>query len=337
MAITKNAFIRYQTLDRCFRNTGRLYVIDDLLKACNAALTELDPANNGIRKRQLYDDIRFMTSEQGWNIELDKIRCGRKTAYRYLDPSFSIKNEPLNEAEATQIKAALQIISRFSGAPQFEWVNEMIPQMESKFGLIAQEKEIISFESNIDLKGRHHLQPLFQAIINQRVLSVTYRDFKSESSYQLIFHPYHLKQFNNRWFCLGLNADNENPTWNLALDRIESIIEKDLPYQPTTIDWTDYFYDLIGVSRLEEAVLTQIVLLFDAAVAPYVLTKPLHPSQKSYQTTEGLRVILTLYPNFELEKRLLSFGDQVQVVAPNNLRIKLQSRLTNALRHYTET
>lgn len=336
MAITKNAFIRYQTLDRCFRNTGRLYVIDDLLKACNAALTELDPGNNGIRKRQLYDDIRFMTSEQGWSIELDKIRCGRKIAYRYLDPSFSIRNEPLNEAETTQIKAALQIISRFSGAPQFEWVNEMIPKMESKFGLIAQENEIISFESNVDLKGRHRLQPLFQAIINQRVLSVTYRDFKSEFSYQLVFHPYYLKQFNNRWFCLGLNAENKNPTWNLALDRIERLEETELSYRPTAIDWADYFYDLIGVSRLDEAALTQVELLFDAAVAPYVLTKPLHPSQKSYPTAEGLLVKLKLYPNFELEKRLLSFGEQVQVVAPNDLRIKLQSRLTKALKHYTK-
>jgi hypothetical protein len=28
----------------------------------------------GLKKRQLYDDIRFMESEQGWNIELKDMK-----------------------------------------------------------------------------------------------------------------------------------------------------------------------------------------------------------------------------------------------------------------------
>ena len=31
MGITKNATIRYQTLDRCFKNPGKRYYIEDLL------------------------------------------------------------------------------------------------------------------------------------------------------------------------------------------------------------------------------------------------------------------------------------------------------------------
>ena len=40
MATNKHAIIRYQTLDKCFRNPGRTYYIDDLIQACNDAIYE---------------------------------------------------------------------------------------------------------------------------------------------------------------------------------------------------------------------------------------------------------------------------------------------------------
>ena len=38
MSVNKNALIRYQVLDRCFRNSGRMYFWEDLLEECNKAL-----------------------------------------------------------------------------------------------------------------------------------------------------------------------------------------------------------------------------------------------------------------------------------------------------------
>ena len=67
MSITKNAFLRYQTLDRCFKNNGRNYLIADLLEEVNTALFDDNPSNNGIQIRQLRDDIKFIKSEAGFN------------------------------------------------------------------------------------------------------------------------------------------------------------------------------------------------------------------------------------------------------------------------------
>ena len=41
MATNKHAMIRYQALDKCFRNPGRKYFMDDLVQACNDALYDL--------------------------------------------------------------------------------------------------------------------------------------------------------------------------------------------------------------------------------------------------------------------------------------------------------
>lgn len=326
MASTKNATIRYQTLDRCFRNPGRRFYVEDLLEACNKELLEENPNSNGIQKRQLYDDIRFMESEQGWSIPLEKIRDGKKTYYRYEDFSFSINNQPLNDSEAEQIKSALQIISRFSGTPQFEWVNEMIPMLESKFGLIERKGEVISFESNIDLKGLEFLTPLFNAIINERVLTITYKDFKSPESYEFTFHPHFLKQYNSRWFVFGLNPENQKSNWNLALDRIQDITETTLKYQPSTTDWEDYFYDLIGVTRLEDVDIQEIILEFTTTIAPYIITKPIHPSQKHQMNSSGLEVKIKVLPNYELERLVMSFGERIKVISPQDFRDKIAQR-----------
>ena len=333
MTVNKNALLRYQVLDRCFRNTGRMYFWDDLLNECNDALMDFDPACGGIGRRQLFDDIRFMESEQGWSISLARLRYDRKVFYRYEDPSYSINNQPLNESEAEQIKSALQIFSRFSGTPQFSWVNEMIPMLETKFGLIERKNEVISFESNIDLKGVEYLTPLFNAIINERVLKIMYQDFKSQNPYEIILHPYYLKQYNNRWFILGLN-ETLNLIYTMALDRIASVEETNDAYKTTDTDWEEDFYDMIGVTRTVGVEVREVVLKFSPEVAPYVITKPIHPTQINKNDTTGLEIKIKVIPNFELENVILSYGEKVVVVSPQDLRERIAERLMNASMQY---
>jgi predicted DNA-binding transcriptional regulator YafY len=327
MAINKNALLRYQVLDRCFRNTGRKYFWQDLLDEVNKALEEFNGPDSRIERRQLYDDIRFMESEQGWGISLDKERVGRRVYYRYTDPEFSISNQPLNEREVSQIEAAISVLSRFAGAPQFEAVQEMVPVLKDRLGLNHQTKEVIGLESNIDLKGIEYLSQLYDAIINEQVLEVKYQDFKSDEPFVLTFHPYYLKQYNNRWFVFGFNENLEIPTWNLALDRIESIEIIRKEYQQTNIDWNDYFYDIVGVTRYQNKEPESVVLEFTKDVAPYVETKPIHPSQKSEWVDVKLRVAIEVIPNYELESLILSFGENVRVLEPEELKNHISSRL----------
>ena len=175
---------------------------------------------------------------------------------------------------------------------------------------------------------------MFNAIINKRVLHVKYKDFKSSEPYDVIFHPYYLKQFNNRWFVFGLNPDVENIYWNLALDRIESLSETSLEYTPTDNDWDDYFYDIVGVTRPQGVDIQEVVLNFSPVLAPYILTKPIHPSQKDKNEPSGLEVRIKVIPNIELIKLLLSFGDQVEVISPEHLRDTIKESLKKAYHCY---
>lgn len=335
MPVNKNALIRYQVIDRCLRNSGRNYFFEDLQEQIDQVLQELKPETGGISRRQLFLDLQFMESEAGWSAPIEKVRIGKRVAYRYSDPHFSINNQPLTETEVKQIESALQILSRFRGLPQFEWISEIVPLMENKLGISGSGKEVISFDSNIDYKGLANITPLFNAISNKRVLRIKYQDFKNNQAVEIIFHPYYLKQYNNRWFVFGLNEENGVATWNLSLDRIQEIEETNRKYLETHIDWDDYFFDIIGVTRINDKETEEITLSFNHQIAPYISTKPLHPTQKEKWLAESLEVRIKVIPNYELESLILSFGENVRVISPGWLLSKVKERIENAVNNYS--
>lgn len=338
MPINKNAMIRYQTLDKCFRNPGRMYFFEDLLEECNLALQEYDPNSEGIQRRQLFEDIKFMQSEQGWSIPLGKYRYGKKVYYRYEDLNFSINHQNLiNSTELEQIKSALEFLQHIDGMPQLEWMDNILQKLDKNFSHNSfYSKKIISYDTNKDLAGYEHFTPLFNAIVNKRVLKIVYKDFKSPHKHQFYFHPYHLKEYNKRWFVIGLHEEKQIPNWVLALDRIKVLEETNQKYQPCFIHWEDYFYDIIGVTKPFGVEPENIILHFTTDLAPYIMTKPLHPSQKHkiLPKDKGLEVKIQVIPNYELESLILSFGESVKVIEPLSLKHKILNRLGFCIKIY---
>lgn len=334
MATNKHAIIRYQTLDKCFRNPGRAYYIDDLIQACNDAIFEYSGIEDGVKRRQVLDDIKFMESEQGWSIPLEHIRDGHKVYFRYEDISFSINNQPLNVTEENQLKEALLTLSRFKGMPQFEWVDEITARLDSGLGLSKTSQQIIEFEQNDYLQGLEYITPLYNAILYKKVLSVSYKSFKRETSQKIIFHPYYLKQYKSRWFVFGLNEEFGQIT-NLALDRMMGVEDSKHEYIPNTIDFSEYFEDVIGVTLDKEAKLEKIQLKVSNDLFPYIQTKPLHGSQKIKEKGDTFVLIeLELIPNYELESLILSYGEGIEVMSPETLRERIKNRVQKTLNNY---
>ena len=328
MATNKLAIIRYQTLDKCFSNPGRRYYMENLIEECNKAIYEFSGNDIGIKKRQIFEDIKFMESSQGWNIPLERIRDGHRVYFRYEDKIFSINNQPLNETEANQLKEALVTLSRFKGLPQFEWVAEISARIDSGLSLSSNNQNIIEFEQNNYLKGLDFMTPIYNAILYHQVIEIIYKSFKRNEKQSFNIHPYFLKQFNNRWFVFGLN-DVSDRLINLALDRIVEINESKIKFKPNNkIDFNEYFEDIIGVSVNGTGKVQHIVMAVNNDLMPYIETKPLHGSQKIKEKQKTHSIIsLDLIPNYELESLLLSYGEGLQVLEPKELRAKIADRI----------
>lgn len=90
MSLNKKALARYMVYDRCFRDEGRKYTIGELMEECNRALKRLYHSS-GVSRRQVYYDIEFMKSEDGFcaPIHSEKNDQGKKF-YFYKDKSYSV-------------------------------------------------------------------------------------------------------------------------------------------------------------------------------------------------------------------------------------------------------
>ncbi|WP_439487462.1 helix-turn-helix transcriptional regulator [Algoriphagus sp.] len=336
MATNKNALIRYKVLDRCFRNPGRRYFIQDLIDECNKILFEIDPNSKGISRRQIFDDILFMESGEGWEIELERIREGKKVFYRYTDLSFSINNMPLNDVEIQNLKESIDILSQFKGMPQFGWISEVIPKLQKGTSRDALAQEWMEFESSEYLKGINFLGPIVNALRYKKTLEISYQPYENAEPYSLILHPYFLKQYNGRWFLFGLNPETGSSSWTLAIDRIVEIKEVLIPFiENTKIDWKEYFEDIIGVTKTENQEAQKVILNFFGRTGHYIETKPLHGSQKSkWLDNQTLEVRLEIIPNYELERLILSYADSVKVLQPIAFIEVIKNRLQKSLNHY---
>jgi predicted DNA-binding transcriptional regulator YafY len=335
MSINKNAYIRYQTLDKCFSNTYRAYYIEDLLEQVNNALEDFNGYDSNIRKRQLFDDIKFMESEAGWSIPLERVKSGKKVSYRYSEKGFSIKKQKISDEELDAINSALMVLLRFKGIPQFEWVNELIPKLQSLF---KQENipEVISFDHNEFLKGLDFLPKLYQCIINKIPVEIEYKSFKNVNPKMFIIHPYYLKQYNKRWFLFGI-SESDQFLYNLALDRIVSVENSANKFiKNSSFDFADYFENIVGVSRGRDEQPLKITLLFDSDTAQYVLTKPIHGSQRKMSHDDsGLLIEIEVIPNFELRQMILSFGNGVKVISPEKFRNEIADTINKMHDYYS--
>jgi hypothetical protein len=334
MSINKLALIRYKTIDNCLQNRFRKWTLEDLVEACSEALYEYEGITKGVSLRTVQLDIQNMRSDKlGYNAP---IVVKDKKFYTYGEKNYSITNTPITSQDLGTLDEVVDILRQFKGFGYFKDLDEMVTRLEDK--VIKQKnrgKSYIEFERNDLLKGLEFIDPLHRFIIEKKVVEVQYKSFKAREVQAIPFHPYLLKEFRNRWFLAGRSDKNEGIVV-LALDRIEGIKElSGVRFKKSHIDLTDFYKDVIGVTKHERDQADLVVFRVDRKNAPYVKTKPLHSSQL-FLKQEGDWFIFSIEVvlNFELEKELLSFGETLQVLGPRRLRGRMRSRIKLAAELY---
>lgn len=335
MSQNKNALIRYKTIDKCLQNKYRQWTLEDLIEECSEALFEYEGRQNPISKRTIQMDIQLMRSEKlGYNAP---IVVYDKKYYKYEDEDFSITDIPLTETDMNVLTETVSMLKQFKDFSLFSDVSDILQRLEDKiYSEKSHTNPVIYLDKNENLKGLHYLDEIYQAIIKKMVLIITYKSFKSREETKFHFHPFILKEFNNRWFLIGKKKASQ-PITNLALDRIISIdYDFNLPYLEEDFDADVYYKDVIGVTVNSGLKARRIELWVDSSNAPYVLTKPLHTSQRLINENEDGSIIVHLYviPNYEMERLLLGFGSCLEILRPESLRNRMKKILQDAISRY---
>lgn len=337
MATNKNALIRYKTLDRCLQNRSRKWTLNDLIDACSEALYEYEGKDTLVSKRTVQLDIQMMRSDKlGYNAPI--IVQGRKY-YTYEDENYSITQLPIDKIDMDILEESMEMLSQFKDFSLFSEMKGVIQKLEDKIYRESKRKSpIIHMDKNEDLRGLHHLDTLYQAILKQLVLKVEYQSFKARQSQVVTFHPYILKEFNNRWFLVG-RIDGNEKLLTMAIDRIIAIdYDLSIDYDNQEFDADEHYKNTYGVTVLNDESIFDIVMKVDRYNAPYIETKPIHSSQQVVERLKGGSVIfsLRLHNNYELQRLILGFGAGIEILEPKRLRRMMKKSFAKALENYTE-
>lgn len=336
MPVNKNASFRYRVIDKCLSNSARSWALEDLIDEIAFELEEQFGIEKGVGKRTVQDDISIMRSDppRGFGAP---IAC-KDGFYFYSDPEFSIEKSPLNSEDISTLTDAIRLINQFKGLPHFENMRNTLQKfVDSNQEAAFENEDIVQFESRSQSTGIEFLDPLYNHIKQEEAINVIYKPFHREENQTHPIHPYLLKEYNKRWFLLGLH-DYYKTISIYALDRIVKLERAHFTFiQNRQLDPRTYLQNVIGVTIPEDVTVQDVKLHFSPKRLPYVVTKPLHESQKLLsQDGDGGTIQIKVVPNLELEQLLLSFGEDVTVLHPISLRNRINSRLGSACENYSQ-
>jgi len=339
MPTNKNALIRYKYLDRLLSDHYHYYDIHDLTDKVNEML--YDDGFPEVTQRCIEKDLNTLEYAP-FSAPIVRFSWNSKRCISYENRSFSIFKQEMSREERNLLREVLSTIGQFDGLDNFKWLDDF------KIGLgLEERRQIISFSNNPYLQNSNLLGTLFDNISNEVVIKLSYHTFNDATVRSIDFHPYLLKQYNDRWFLLGA-ADSDKKILNFALDRIDKVVP--LP-EKKYIECPDYLYerfeDIVGVTLYEDRQIEHILCWVSDISKGYIDTKPIHESYtplKGEKDIElhnqypylkgGLFFSLDCITNYELIRELCSYGKDLIVLSPQNIKNEILQRINKMLNCY---
>ena len=321
MPANKYALLRYRIIDDCLTNKGKKFPTkEDLKYACEQAL--YGSSDERISISTIEKDMWAMKNEGELGYYAPIAYSKLEKGYFYEDPEYTIKEISLSEEDKEAIRFAATTLFQFKDLAIFDQFGSAIQKIMDRLSISPEIQDdaidrFVQFENTPMAKGTELLPILLQAIKENRELRFRYISFLDESESERVLHPYLLKEYRNRWYVIGKDAE-AGKVKTFGLDRIsdlsirENYFTVDKSFDPEVL--FKYSFGITAGGKPEK-----IVLKFAPQEGRYVKAQPLHPTQKIInENMDGLTVELKVIPSYELKATIRSFGKNVVVLVPEN-------------------
>lgn len=338
MPTNKNATARYLIIDSCLMKGSQQYPTkQDLQNKIDDELSKVTNSQyNGISESSVTKDIQAM--KRLYKAPINYNRQNR--VYEYTIKDYSIRKYPLNADEINALNYSILFLNKLKGTDLHGNIESAINKVINDFqinNLVEQsDKNILQAEEPLNNDGNKWMVILLYAITHKECLEILYKSYQRNETIH-IFSPYILKEYRKRWYVIGYNH-NINKVLSLGLDRIVNVEMSATNYfRDPDFSEDDYFNYCLGIMKSENDKHEKVVLEFNDFQKPYILSQPLHKSQKFIkQTEEKLIIELEVYITHELIQMILAYGEQVKVLEPESLKTKITGILKENLKQYEE-
>lgn len=244
--------------------------------------------------------------------------------------------ETLFQAKDRKIIHTLyKIILAFEGLP--------VDKLLESIGIGANEVSK-HFQGKIAIESNRYIQlwitSIYKSIENKQVIDITYKERGGKKSKKTI-SPYYLKCFNNRWYLLA-HIHNKGLSYSWSTFPLDAIVEyKDTistyRYREINIKQIiDYYKPVIGMfvpiknsknppyelRASQHKPLDILIKVNSSKTWTYIITNPIHEYQKV--DLADMTVRLHVIENPHLYQKILSYGEDIEVLSPQIVRDELK-------------
>ena len=205
---------------------------------------------------------------------------------------------------------------------------------------LKDKKEVLQYLSispNTEFKGIEHLGTLLQAIRSNLVIQYQHLNYEKQTNKAYTVEPYLLKEFAGRWFLFAYIRENGSFR-TFGLDRISELTDTDARFKrenqlaETATKFDNVFGLVYEPEQNINAPIEEVQLRFSPLMINHLSALPLHKSQQINEDVVSLHIII----NPEIENKILSYGEHVEVLSPQSLREKIRQRLSETLKKYNQ-
>jgi proteasome accessory factor B len=288
-----------------------------------------------VSRKTIVRDIAFMRDRLELPIEFDP----RINAYRYTHPVSAFPTVQVSEGELLALLVARKALEQYRGTPFHR-------QLEASFEKLtgglkdrisfspADELQSVSFK-NVGL-GKADLaifNALSAATLRQHDIEFDYRKPGETHAVRRRVQPYHLAHRENLWYLVGFDLER-GALRTFALPRISHpVVLKTQFVRPPDFSPEKFFASALGVLGGERNY--RVVVRFAATIADRIREREWHESQELHGLADGrleLRLRLGALP--EIERWVLTWGADAEVVHPKELRERLKATAKTLLKIY---
>lgn len=322
---------------------------------------ELLHSENGTTYREYYDELYNQGIEcEEHTIRKDKeivdkllqengypkiLETGHKNKRMFInDDSIDICSLKKGRKPSVFYKELLDMLSHSSGFLTDDWLEEMNIHFEDSEKDWVGQKEIISFEQNMNADDYQFLPDIFKAIRKKQVIKIQFKPFHRHP-YFITFHPEYLKQYGRMWYAFGLgkieDTVDELSLMKIPIDRVysEPKLCSGIKFQDSGTDYTDYFDEIIGVENYSKRQIERVRIKVKRNMAERIDHNLICNGQrrdKELDDSTYLGYQFDVKINIELMRVIYSYASDIQIVAPKRLVDMIKKELKKTIKLYSQ-
>lgn len=262
---------------------------------------------------------------------------GRGTGYRFMGKFFLY---PLNFSEQEEMVFSLlpSVVDRDKLPKEFETAYDKV--MATHYREKSRQNSIVENIADIiqmgtpayRLEGPNFLQPIIQAILDQKAIQAVYHtQYRNETTERKI-DPYYLVPRDQRFYLIGY-CHQKQAIRTFRISRFQRVEITGESFDKSKFNIKQYLKNTWSIDRGEKN--TRFVVRFSPEVARYIKEEELFVHPRMVDEKDGsLLFEVTINNEKEFLKWVLQYGPDAEILEPQSVRAQMKERLNRWVELY---